>query len=117
MGRECVICHGASHGFTVGIDEEGARVTVHASSCAAILSERRQAVAQTKAVRRRDGKEVVRKTAGISTWTAEWEYGRYGPQHKVPCQCPKHRKESAGGSDADISWDRVIAGDPDIEYQ
>ncbi len=70
-----------------------------------------------KAVRRRDGKKVPRKTAGISMWTAEWEYGRYGPQHKVSCQCPKHKKESMGSSDADISWDRVIADDPDIEYQ
>ncbi len=108
--RECVICHGARYGFTVGTDEEGERVLVHATSCASILSGRRQKANQ----RTPSGKPV--KKAGISMWSAEWEYGRYGPQHQLPCKCPRHREEG-DKSRGDITWDRVIAGDPDIEYQ
>lgn len=112
MGRSCVICHGASYGFTVALDEEGERVLVHASSCAAILSERRQKAAQVTP----SGKPR-RKTAGISMWTAGWEYGRYGPQHQLPCNCPRHREEAHKSEADDISWDRVLVDDPDIEYQ
>ena len=115
MSRECVICHGASYGFTVGLDENDERVLVHASSCASILSGRRQAAARTKTVRRRDGEEVIRKTAGISSWSAEWEQGRYGPEHKLPCNCPRHIEE-VGGTDTKTTWDRVLARDKDIEY-
>ena len=117
MSRECVICRGSRHGFTVGLDEEGERVLVHASSCAAILSERRQVAARAeKVARRRDGKQVPRKTAGMSMWSATWEFGRFGPQHELPCPCPRHREE-ADRSNTDITWDRVISDDPDIEYQ
>jgi hypothetical protein len=118
MSRSCVICYGASAGFTVAADEKGERALVHAASCAAILSERRQVAARAEeTARRRDGKRVPRKTAGISMWTAGWEFGRFGPQHELPCDCPKHREESMDRSNVDISWDRVIADDPDIEYQ
>ncbi len=117
MPRECVICHGASAGFTVAVDEKGERVIVHAASCAAVLSARRQEAARAEeSTRRREGKHVPRKTAAMSMWAAEWEYGRFGPQHRLPCDCPKH-KEEADRTNADISWDRVIADDPDIEYQ
>ncbi len=111
MSRSCVICHGSSHGFTVAMNEEGERVLVHANSCAAILGERRQVAARVTP----SGKP--RKTAGISMWTAEWEHGRYGPQHQLPCNCPRHREEGDRSKADDITWDRVIAGNPDIEYQ
>ena len=110
MSRECAICHGSRHGFTVALDEEGERVLVHATSCAAILSERRQVAARVTP----SGKP--RKTAGMTMWTAGWEFGRFGPQHALPCQCPRHREEDADRSNTDITWDRVIADDPDIEY-
>ncbi len=117
MPRECVVCHGASAGFTVAVDEKGERVIVHAASCAAVLSARRQEAAREEEItRRREGKRVPRKTVAMSMWAAEWEYGRFGPQHKLPCGCPKHRDESADRSNADITWDRVVADDPDIEY-
>lgn len=111
MSRECVICHGARYGFTVAMDEKGERALVHASPCASILSERRQEAAHVTP----SGKPV--KKAGISMWTAEWEYGRYGPQHTTPCNCPRHREDSADMSDTDITWDRVIADNPGIDYQ
>lgn len=110
MSRECVICRGARYGFTVAMDEEGNRVLVHASPCASILSERRQVAAHVTP----SGKPV--KKAGISMWTAEWEQGRYGPQHQRPCNCPAHREEG-DARDKDITWDRIVADDPDVAYQ
>lgn len=111
MSRECVICHGARYGFTVGIDEKGERVLVHATSCASILSERRQKAAHVTP----SGKPV--KKAGISMWVAPWGEGdRYGPQHELPCKCPRHIEEDDTSS-SDLTWDRVLAKDPDVEYQ
>ena len=94
MSRECAICHGSSHGFTVAENEEGVRVTVHAGPCATVLSERRLDAAREEVLRqRREGQRVTRKTAGITQWEAQWEPGRYGYQHILPCPCPKHRDE------------------------
>ncbi len=114
MSRECVICHGSGYGFTSRTDEEGKTVTVHMTSCASILSERRQAAAQV-----RNDPRV--KTARTSMWIAPWdeEGDRYGPQHELPCNCPRHIEEGgvSGENDPDLTWDRVLADDPDVEYQ
>ena len=112
MSRECVICHGARYGFTVATDEKGERVLVHASPCASILSERRQKAAHVTP----SGKPV--KKAGISMWSAEWEPSLYGPKHKSPCGCPRHKEsDMPREKDPDLTWDRVVADDPDLEYQ
>ena len=112
MSRECVICHGARYGFTVGTDEKGERVLVHATSCASILSARRQEAAHLTP----SGKPV--KKAGISMWTAEWEQGLYGSAHKSPCGCPRHaQSDMPREEDKDLTWDRVLADNPDIDYQ
>lgn len=118
--RECYICKGARHGFTVAENEEGKSVTVHAGPCSATLSERRQKVAQDEETRlRKEGKFVPRKTTRARMWVSEWDpiWDRYlGRLHKLPCACPKC-EVYIEKVEADINWDTIMEEDPDAPYK
>ena len=120
MSRECAVCRGSSHGFTVAENEEGVRVTVHAGPCATMLGERRQAAAQKEEIRlRQEGKFVPKKTIRARMWVAQWDenWDRYlGHLHKMPCACPKCGAY-VEKVDADITWDTVVKEDPDAPYK